>query len=294
MENGYRLMVGRRPMLRTSTKTPERSIIPTHCPVCKTKLRWTETHTDIFCPNQRCQGAQDQKIVSFFKTLGVDEVAAKTVETLIDNGMDTVAKIVHGATPQRLIKLEGYQARKAKIISEAVANSLKGVPLAKVMHSSGIFSDEMSSLGSTRLQAIIDAVGEGNIARATPTVIRSKLANVAGIKERTAELFIDGLQKWRQFFEEIKSVYSPPSGPKTLAGVAVCFTGFRDDEAERFILSHGGIVKSSVSKNVNVLFAASLGSGKANKADELQAQGHNISVVAQSDMWAWLRSHSGE
>ena len=179
-------------------------------------------------------------------------------------------------------------------MADAIAGALKDVPLAKVMHASGCFFDQATSLGSTRLQAIIDAVGEGNINRATPIIIRAKLAGVAGIKERTAELFIDGLPKWRQFFEEIKSVYSPPSGPKTLAGIAICFTGFRDDAAEKFILAHGGIIKSSVSKNVNVLFAASLGSGKANKADELQAQGHNISVVAQSDMWPWLRERGGK
>lgn len=261
--------------------------IPTRCPECNTRLRWTDSDTNLYCPNEDCPGRHNKNVVSFFRTLGVDDVAEKTVLDLMANGMNTVAKIVHGATPRRLMQLEGYAARKAEIVSKAVSGALKGVPLSKVMHASGCFADEATSLGSTRLQSIVECIGEGSVARASPNEIRSKLSKLHGVGARTVDLFIDGLEPWREFFAELKSVYTPPSGPKTLAGVKACWTGFREPEAEKFLIARGGTVKSSVTRDTNVLFAASMGSGKAKRADELQ-----ITVVPQNEMWSWLKERS--
>ena len=75
-----------------------------------------------------------------------------------------------------------------------------------------------------------------------------------------------------------------PSGPKTLNGTIACWTGFRDTDAEAYVTSHGGRV-AGMSSKVTVLFAASTGSTKCNKADSL-----GIEIVPQKEMWQWLKA----
>jgi DNA ligase (NAD+) len=262
--------------------------MPTECPACNSKLRWNTNGVNLYCTNAKCPGEHGERILSFFRLLGVDDVAGATVKTLIAAGLNTVPKIVHGATVQRLMKLDRYGEKKAQIVAKAIAGALKGIPLAKVMHASTCFGDESMSLGSSRLQAIVDTVGEGAVARMPQLELRTKLAGVHGIGPRTVDIFIDGLPEWRKFFEEVKAVYEPPSGPKTLKEVVACWTGFRNEEAERYLVGHGGRVSGNVTRTTTVLFAASSSSGKAKKADDLQ-----IEVVAQGDMWNWLKKRGG-
>jgi DNA ligase (NAD+) len=258
--------------------------IPSECPTCGSNLRWNKNKVNIFCTNAKCPGENGERILSFFRLLGVDDVAGATVQTMIKAGMNTIPKIIHGATAERLSKLERYGERKAQIVSDAIAGALKNVPLSKVMHASTCFGDEATSLGSVRLQAIIDAVGEGSIARDTALQLRTKLARKRGIGPRTIDIFLDGLNEWRRFFRDVKSVYTAPSGPKTLKDVVACWTGFRDTKAESYLLQHGGRVSGTVTKTTTVLFAESTTSGKARKADDMQ-----IEVVPQADMWPWLK-----
>ena len=261
--------------------------LPSKCPACNSRLKWTPTKTDLYCSNEECPGTHGQKVVAFFKHLGVDDIAEKTVLHLMQHGLDTIPKIIHGATPQRLVKLEGYQARKAKLVADAIKGALKEVPLAKVMHASGCFSDASTSLGSTRLQAIISRVGEGKIARESATALRTKLVGMPGAGKRIIDLFIDGLEEWRAFFNEISSVYTPPSGVQSLQGLVICFTGFRSDEMQSYIEKAGGRV-AGMSKLVNVLFASTPSSAKCHKADE-----YGIPIVAQDKAWEWLKSRAG-
>jgi DNA ligase (NAD+) len=263
--------------------------IPTHCPECKTKLKFTKTGTDLYCPNENCSGRHGKNIAAFFAKLRVDDVAQETVNDLIAAGFDTVPKIIKNATPQRLIKLEGYQKTKAEKISKAVQNCLKDVPLSQLMYASGIFQDEMTSLGSTRLNDIVKHLGEGVVARGSANDIRTRLVGLSGTGPRLVALFVDSLPEWRKFFTEISSMYSPPIIKTKGKDIHACFTGFRDNLMEEFIVKNGGTILGSVSKKCTVLFAASNSSGKAMKADKL-----GVEIVDQDGAWTWLKTRIGK
>lgn len=260
----------------------ERSL-PTKCPACSSKLRWTPKGTDLECMNGDCESRRDRSVASFFRTLGVDDVASGTIGHLIEAGMDTVPKILRGATVKALRRLENYGDKKAALVSSAIAGALKDKPLATVMHASGVFSSSEFALGSTRLQAIVDHVGAGGVARGGDAALRRKLATLSGLGKAGLDLFLKRLPAWRKFYADVSDMHEESSGPKTLKGVRVAFTGFRDAEAEKYVLQHGGST-GGVSKNTTVLFAAALSSGKAKKADAL-----DIPVVAKDKMWAWLK-----
>jgi len=263
--------------------------LPKVCPACKTKLTWTKTNgkqIDLCCTNVKCPGRHGQAVVSFFRTLGIEDVAGATINDMVADGMNTVQKILRGATAERLAKLERYGEKKAKTVSVAIAGILKNKPLAKVMHASGIFSSPTFSMGETRLQAIVDGVGAGKIARESDMIIRRKLATLKGLGPSGIDLFIQKLGEWRKFYDTIKDLHTESSGPKTLKGITACFTGFRSPEMEGYIMSRGGRV-AGMSKLVSVLFAAS-SSKKTAKADE-----YGIPVVTEGKAWEWLKERGG-
>ena len=76
-----------------------------------------------------------------------------------------------------------------------------------------------------------------------------------------------------------------PKAQRSLAGVSVCMTGFRDASMEAAIVAAGGIVASGVSKHLGLLVAKDprTASGKAQKAREL-----GIPVLSISQMNARL------
>lgn len=258
--------------------------IPTKCPACGTKTRWSSKGTDLECVNVSCEGRRDKSVVSFFRHLGVDDVASGIVGHMIESGLDTVPKILRGATVQKLRRLEGYGDKKAASVAAAIAGALKGKTLASVMHASGVFSSSEFALGSTRLAAIVDCVGAGPVNRASPAALRRKLADLSGLGKRGLDLFIDRLPAWRKFYAGIADMHEESRGPKTLKGCRVAFTGFRDQSMADYVTQRGGSV-GGVSKTCTVLFAASLGSGKANRADAL-----GVPVVPQARAWDWLKS----
>jgi DNA ligase (NAD+) len=273
---------------REGIKDPKiASSLPTKCPDCSTKLRWNETKVDLYCSNEDCPGRGDKKLLSFFRTLGVEDVAKGVIGHLVEAGMTTIPDIMEKATAKRLAKLEGYGEKQAKVVADAIAGSLQGASLHKIMHASGCFQNERHSLGSTKLQLIVTAVGKGMLERAEDIELRKILSRLDGIGPGGLALFLAGLPAWREFWKQISKYHKEDTGPKTLNGLVCAFTGFRDPDMQAFIEKHGGSVRG-VSKNCNVLFAASLGSVKAKKADKM-----GIPIVEQLKAWAWIRSRAG-
>jgi DNA ligase (NAD+) len=261
--------------------------LPRKCPSCGTATRWNPNRVDLMCPNEKCPGRNGKAVLSFFRELGVDDVASGTVADLIAAGMDTVPAILRGATPKRLSRLEGYGERKAGIVSAAIAGALREKPLHLVMHASGCFHNETFALGSSRLQDIVKALGPGMVERATPSELRRRLAGIKGLGPSGLELFLDSIADWRRFYASIRGFHTIPAGKATLEDTVACFTGFRDPEMEAFIVKHGGRV-SGMSRKVTVLFAGSFGSTKCKKADA-----NGIEIVPMNEAWSWLKKRAG-
>lgn len=70
------------------------SIIPTNCPSCNSKLEWSSTGIDLYCLSIYCEAQNGRSLTHFFGMLNnLDGFGPKTIETLINNGYDTIPKI---------------------------------------------------------------------------------------------------------------------------------------------------------------------------------------------------------
>ena len=261
------------------------SDLPKVCPSCRTALRWGSAN-DLLCPNVKCVGRRTAGIVSFFRELKADDIGPGVASAFVAAGLDDVPKILAGATVPRLMRVKGFAATKAQTVAREVRDCLTDKPLALIMHATGTFAESAFSLGESRLADIVRVLGEDGVATMDVKRIRSRLYGVHGIGNETLEMFVRRLPAWRTLWSSIRK-YRKETTRKTLAGKVVAFTGFRDAEMEQYAVTHGAIVAGSVSKKCDVLFAASLGSTKAQKADR-----YGVPVVKQASAWGWLKRNS--
>jgi NAD-dependent DNA ligase len=93
------------------------------------------------------------------------------------------------------------------------------------------------------------------------------LITTDGIAEISAKLFIDNLPKFYAFYDDLNIKCNSPiqvneakNTNKTINtninGKGFLFTGFRSKEHEKMIIESGGLIKTSISKNLDYLIIA--------------------------------------
>lgn len=268
-----------------STQT-DKDGLPKYCPACGFRVKWTETKTDLYCPNDDCKGYKLDQVKGFFKALDTDAVKEGVVEQLVKDGLDNIAKIIK-ADVKRLTKVEGFQLAKAKKVHDGIRASLTEVPLPNLAHASGCFVNENTSLGSTRIAEIVNEIGASLLLTGDLTEIRQRLSSVRGIGPIIMDLLIAGLPDFRKFLAGIEGYYDlalPPAKDSDNAkGLVAVWTGYRDPDQEALVEANGGKVGSGVSRNTSVLFYASASSGKYKKAASM-----GLTCISREQAPRWL------
>jgi len=264
---------------------------PKECPHCSTPLKWTEV--DLYCPNKGCSGASCLLVSSFFQCLGVDNVGDAILSQLYQNGYDTVSKVL-SVCKEDLMGLESFGERRSALVLEALTSSVTGIELANVMHASGCFSSEKSSLGVRKLKVLLSHIDPSNrIAKKGMeffSINRKKLykkcASCKGFSFISTQLFIDGIDDFCKFYKTIEEkvdLIFPDKGSNVLEGRAFAITGFRDLTLQGLIESNGGKI-TGVNKRTVAVFAKGE-SLKVTKARDL-----DVPVVQQKDAISYLTS----
>ncbi len=241
---------------------------PKKCPHCKHELE--RTKRDIYCPNTECVGRNQLVMERFFSAIKIDGMAGGVITLLMKAGFDLPHRVLR-ATEKELVKVVGEA--KARQIVENRVKATQGVSLRTVMYASGCFMNEITGLGKSKLESIIDALGEKEILSGK---LKPGPFDAEKIGEGGAELFWENLpefltlwEQWKPYITLRKSI----EGGK-LSGQSFCWTGFRSKELEKLVEEHGGRVSGSVSRTLTALFCASAGSTKDKKA-----QSYGVKVV---------------
>lgn len=240
------------------------------CPFCGEALVWDKTFINQVCINSDCKEKKLQKVVDFFKILEVEEIAEATFRTLFSYGYETVNDIL-SITKTHLIGIEGFgDISSDKFLKEIERVKFVGFPAARLMHASSLFPN----LGEKTLQLILNSIFGS---KPLPITVEH-LTTINGIGQITAEVFVQGINKW-QMSPELGnfaiSYYSEPekkapSGP--LFGEKYCFTGCRPSEEQKALIEElGGEIIDSVSSKTTHLIVKTLDSvsSKTTKAKSL-------------------------
>jgi NAD-dependent DNA ligase len=198
-----------------------------------------------------------------------------TLNALAKSGHYTIPSILK-LNEADIASIAGFGERKAAMIVKAIKSKTASLPLATLMDASDIFSDELISLGKTRLETIVEYLGENRVL--TEKIKYDDIRGVAGIGQESALMFANNLPYFIAFYRDIKglvNVRKPVTGK--LSGQSFCFTGFRDEKIEEMIAENGGKI-GGLTKATTVLYCASRTTEKAKKAES-----YGTKIVAAED-----------
>jgi len=251
---------------------------------------WTDTHVDIVVKNQTDnKEIQIKTLEGFANKLDIPYLGPGTIAKLYDAGTTSLPKLMH-LTAADILKIEGFQKTSAEKLAKSLATVRETALCVDLMVATNIFG---RGLGSRKLGPVVKMYPDILTQRRIPTVL--EVTKIEGIAEKTAKLFVDNLSAFFKLMDDMeipcraekpkktaakdKAAETPvPPTPaaqrpakKSLSGMTIVFTGFRNKEWEEMLESAGGKVSSAVSKNTNLVVAVNPNdnTGKILKANDL-------------------------
>ena len=227
--------------------------------------KWNDTHVDIIMIDDGNKNSKYdiKNIIYFMKTIEIDYMGPGNIAKIYNAGYDTINKIIN-ITKEELLNIEGFKNKSADNILNAL-KKIKDVDCNVLMDASNIMG---RGFGFKKIKSITDIHPEildnTKVMRNKALKLKaSDLIKINGIATTSAELFIENLPKYYEFYDNLGFKCK---GDKKLPANAVVadintnlkdktfiFSGFRNKEYEKKITDNGGKITTSISKNTSYL-----------------------------------------
>jgi DNA ligase (NAD+) len=249
--------------------------MPDRCPVCGSEAEQPADEVMSYCPNVSCPGRVLEGIVHFASRGAMDirGLGYERVQKLLDAGLIAdVADLYQKVTPERLLEIEGFAARSAQQLVDAIAAS-RGRQLSTLLFALGVRhvgagAAELLARRFGTMEALMHATQEeiSEVRGIGPTIA---VAVVGFFRESRNRKLVERLAKADVRMDEPVRVSA--AGP--LAGQTFVITGtlptLSRTEATRLIEEAGGAVTGSVSKQTTAVIVGEEPGSKLVKAKQL-------------------------
>jgi DNA ligase (NAD+) len=239
------------------------------------KYKWNENNVDIIIEDDEENISEIKMISSFFSGMGIKNISDATVQKIYKEGYTTLIKIFK-ASKEDFEKIEGFQKRLAEKIYNNIHEGLKNTTKDLILGSSGIFGE---GLGKRKIKVLIDHFPDILESTLSEKELMDRITSIPSYSDKTAEKILNNLDRAKKFMRDIDPfvTYDTTNIPTiseataTLENITVLFSGFRDQDLEKKILSRGGKILTSVSKNLKILIVKNISSStsKIEKARSL-------------------------
>lgn len=251
---------------------------------------WNDTGVDILLSSNEKNRDHDIKEFTYFmKALDIQGVGPGIITKLYDAGFDSIKKIFN-IKFEDIIKIEGFKEKSANNVLNGLSK-IHSINCLSIMDASNIFG---RGYGERKLKTITDKFpfilnfDKNNRQKSLKLTIED-LITVNGIAEISAKLFIDNLPKFYKFYDDLNIKCNYPievvnsnsnlkkensivkKSNNNINNKGFIFTGFRNKDYEKKITDNGGIIKTSISKNLDYVIVANKDTDntKVKKAQEL-------------------------
>ena len=258
--------------VRNHPKDKPAYVMPTHCPSCGTLLVRDPEVAAIRCPNISCPAQILRSLIHFCSrsAMDIEGLGEAACELLLQQGLAKTPADLYRLTKDDLMRLEGFQTKKAENILAALEKS-KQNELGALLFGLGIrnIGEKAAKLLAARfgtLQAVENATHE-------------ELLSIEGFGEIMAESVLQYFadENNRKLCDDLLSLglrpWVPQQASAALAGMTFVVTGtlpgYSRDEIENLIEKNGGKAAGSVSKKTSYVVAGEAAGSKLAKAQSL-------------------------
>jgi len=265
------------PKIESLVENPKDAIpipIPSHCSICGAGL--IDEDTRLYCPNPECPGKAYHRLEKWLSVIDIKDIGSTLLKRLFEAKRVVRIPDLYSLTIDDLISFERIGQKSAQKILRNIRER------NEVSLSQFIAGFDIEGIGLLMAEKLIEAGYDtlDKILAASP----ADFEKIAGFAEISAKTLYEGLRLVEEDMRKLVDsgyVRIRPPLPKTqrtanpVSGNSFCFTGelrsMKRSEAEKLVREKGGIIKSSVTKDLDYLVTndPSSGSEKNRKAKEL-------------------------
>ena len=218
---------------------------------------WNDTHVDIMLEDMNVDMTVRKKVLTaFFQDIGVDGLGAGNITKIMDNGYNTIPKIIHMSLAD-FQSIKGFNTLADKF-HQSISEQVGKASLLTLMSASNIFG---RGIGERKIEPILAMYPDILTSNRSYAEKVQLVSQVKGIAQKSAELFVSNIPVFIQFMKDIgKQVVSNKKQEATVAVATsplyqkrIVMTGFRDSVLEKELTALGAIIGSSISKTTFVL-----------------------------------------
>jgi len=263
------------------TGTEKRKGIPKKCPVCGTEVVRPEGEVAVRCPNKYCPARLKWRLRYYASrdAMDIDHLGEKTIDKLLDAGLVKDIADLYSLKKEDLLKLEGFKEKSAQNLLDSIERSKKQ-DLSRLIYGLGI--RHVGKYAAQLLASRYNSIDE--LAKAS----EDELKQIEGLGDKSAESIVTffSTEENQKLIERLKEI-----GVKTrenkkhglpLEGKKFVFTGklltLSRPEASDLVKQKGGIVASSVSKDVDYVVVGDKPGSKYQKAKKL-----NLKIINEEE-----------
>ena len=262
--------------------------IPINCPVCNTNVIKENNEVAIRCPNKMCPARLKWRIKHYSSrdAMDIEHLGFSTIDKLIEKKLINNISDIYSLRLEDILSIEGFKEKSAQNLIDSIKQS-KNMTFERLIYGLGIrhvgkyaaqlISNKYSSIDklmNARIDDLINIEGLGDKTSNEIASFFSKDENIKLIKR----LKDFGVKTYNDSLEKI----SPLSNKKFI------FTGslktLSRNRASDIIKTKGGIVSTSISKNIDYLIAGENPGSKLNKAKKL-----NIPILNEIDFMNMIK-----
>jgi DNA ligase (NAD+) len=258
--------------------------MPTHCPLCGTKIVKPEGEAMHRCPNRACPSRGLETLINWTGVADIDGVGEQTIRILWEKGLVRSLPGLYRLTKEQLLELEGFAEISAGAAIESIARS-KQVPFSRVLLGLNI-----PGIGWVLARNLASHFGTvDRLIAATP----EEVAEVEGFGPDRAEDVVDWFadEQNHALVQELRDLglrfelseeERPREGP--LTGSTYVITGtlerFSREDAKARLEALGAKVTDSVSaKTTGLVVGEEPGASKLSKAQKAEVQ-----ILSEADL----------
>lgn len=288
---GSRVVITKRgeiiPKIESLAENPEGTrpiAIPVTCSLCGQRL--VDEGTRLYCPNPACPGKAWHRLQKWLSVIDIKDIGEALLRRLFDSGKVRCIPDLYRLTVEDLLQFERMGEKSAsKIIRHLKEKNEVSLPdfiAGFDIEGIGILmAEKLVAAGFSTLDALLSAKPEDFI-------------RVEGFAEITAHALYEGLRSVEADMRELLDrgyirIASPAGSQKPLSGKSFCFTGelisMKRAEAEKLVRAAGGMVRSSVTKDLSFLVTNDPGSGSEKNR---KAREYGIPVISEKEFLAML------
>lgn len=251
-------------------------VIPDKCPCCgaATIIKDTDNSQVLMCPNPDCSAKRIAQFTHFVsrKCMNIDGMSEKTLEVLLSHGFVHDFKGIYHLSDhkQQLICLDGFGKKSVEKLLKSIEDS-RNVKLENFIAALGIPNIGLSAAKT------ISNYSNGGFPKFIESVAAefnfTKLDDFGAIMNNSIYDYMrDNFSMVENLAKEMHFVRPDKQSDNSLNGLKFCITGSFSqsrDGLKKQLEGRGAKFISSVSKNLDILFAGEKAGSKLTKAQQL-------------------------